>query len=193
MKRVGITGGIGSGKSLVCKILGILGIPVFSADEEARKLLDEKPVMQAIRKHFGERVFTGERVDRKKLAGIVFSDKQALLQLNRLVHPLLSRRFDQWVAGWSHEIPYVVIDAALLIESRQYFPLDHLVLVYSPVEERIARVMKRDGISREEILLRMSNQMPEEEKMQYVHTILYNDSEHFLLPQILAMDGKLRS
>jgi len=192
MLKVGVTGGLGSGKTVVCSILKQLGVPVFNADEEAKKLLDREDIRSKILLYFGEQVFDCDRVSRKKLANYVFSNEEALARLNELVHPAVAREFLKWTAQQNASQPYVVIEAALLIESRQDYSLDMIAVVCSPLEDRIIRAMQRDNATRESIMARISKQLSDEDMIKKAGCVLLNDDDHMLLPQVLEMDKKLR-
>ncbi len=185
MLKIGITGGIGSGKSVVCHIFKTLGIPVFDADTEAKKLYDQPDIKATIIREFGKYLYRAGIFDKKKMADIVFHSPEKLKQLNSLLHPLVQQQFDTWMA--QQQSPYVIKEAALLIESGSYKTLDHLVLVSSEQEARIERVMKRDKISLEEVLIRMARQLPEEEKRRYCDVEITNDNKTLLIPQVLKL------
>ncbi len=191
MLRAGITGGLGSGKTIVCKVLHYLGVPVFDADREAKKLLDNADVQREIHRLFSDQVFTGTIIDKKKLAQVIFNDDQALSEMNALIHPLVAHEFNLWAENFTDK-HYVIIEAALLLESKQFSHLDAVITVFSPLELRLQRAMVRDRVSKQEILSRINKQMPDEEKCKLAQYILYNDDEHMLLPQILEMDKRLR-
>ncbi|MFT3885406.1 MAG: dephospho-CoA kinase [Flavobacteriales bacterium] len=147
MLRVGLTGGIGSGKSVVARMFGVLGIPVFSSDEAGRHLLqDDADVRARVIAAFGTEVYPEGRIDRKALAGRVFNDGAALAKLNAIVHPAVRKAFSAWADA--QQASYVVNEAAILIESGAAAHMDHLVVVSAPEGERLARVMKRDRIDR---------------------------------------------
>jgi dephospho-CoA kinase len=152
MFKVGITGNIGSGKTTVCKIFEVLGIPVFYADDEGKKVMIEDDVLIAgIKQAFGtEAYFADGNLNRKHIAGIVFNDKEELLKLNALVHPAVFRAFDKWVINQKN-VPYVLKEAALLFESDSYKMCDRSVLVTAPLDIRIQRVTQRDGITADEV------------------------------------------
>ena len=188
MFSVGITGGIGSGKSTVCGIFSRLGIPVFNADQESKNLLDSDPALRKlIRQNFGKSIYKASgAVDRKKLAAIVFADPARLNLLNSLVHPAVKRRFSAWVSEQTN-VPYVIKEAAILFESGSWKDVDHVVTVLSPRELRISRVMQRDGIARSLVEERMSHQMSEEEKVKRSGSVIYNDEKKMVLPQVLKL------
>jgi dephospho-CoA kinase len=191
MIRVGLTGGIGSGKSLICTIIEKLGVPVYYADAEARRLMSQDPVLKTgIMDLFGERVYRGGELDRKYLAGLVFGDKEKLAALNALVHPSVREDFISWAAK-RNEAPYVVEEAAILFESGAHRVLDRTVLVTAPEEVRISRVMERDGIDRESVLKRMRHQWQEEEQRKLADHVIVNDGQQMLLPQVIELHNSL--
>lgn len=184
--RIGLTGGIGSGKSTVAGIFKVLGIPVFDADWEAKKIMESNPILRnALVEQFGSTIFSNEQLNRKALASIVFKDPVQLAKLNALVHPHAIEEGIQWSERQS--TPYTVKEAALFFESGSAEGIDYMIGVYSPKHIRIQRVMKRDGISREEVLLRMQRQIPEEIKMRLCDFVLLNDEQQLLIPQIIKL------
>lgn len=188
MLKIGVTGGMGSGKTTVCKVFEILGIPVFYADAVAKSIMYTDQVLrQDIIKSFGEKSYS-ERGDlnRSYLSAIVFNSKTELEKLNALVHPAVFRAFDLWVES-QESVPYVVKEAALLFESDSYKMCDQTVLVKSPLEIRIERIKLRDGITREEIESRMNRQFSDEVKEKLADHILINDERQLLIPQILGL------
>ena len=184
--RIGLTGGIGSGKSTVAGIFKVLGIPVFDADWEAKKIMESNPILRrALVEQFGSTIFVNEQLNRKALASIVFKDPVQLAKLNALVHPHAIEEGIQWSARQSS--PYTVKEAALFFESGSAEGIDYMIGVYSPKHIRIQRVMKRDGITREEVLLRMQRQIPEEIKMRLCDFVLLNDEQQLLIPRIIKL------
>ena len=184
--RIGLTGGIGSGKSTVAGIFKVLGIPVFDADWEAKKIMESNPILRrALVEQFGSTIFVNEQLNRKALASIVFKDPVQLAKLNALVHPHAIEEGIQWSARQSS--PYTVKEAALFFESGSAEGIDYMIGVYSPKHIRIQRVMKRDGITREEVLLRMQRQIPEEIKMRLCDFVLLNDEQQLLIPQVIKL------
>jgi dephospho-CoA kinase len=191
MIKVGVTGGIGSGKSMVCQVFAKLGIPVFNADLAAKKLMDEDQILkQQLIDTFGEDIYTPEGLlDRKKLAGIIFNDQLALQKVNALVHPFVREHFDQWAE--KQNAPYVIQEAAILFESGQAERFNKTVLVIAPEEVRIERVMQRDNTTHEKVLERMANQLPDKEKIGKADFVVLNNGEAMVLPQIIEIHQKL--
>lgn len=188
MFKVGITGNIGSGKTTVCKIFEVLGIPVFYADDEAKKVMIEDDVLIAgIKQAFGnESYFEDGSLNRKHIAGIVFNNKEELLKLNALVHPAVFRAFDKWVINQKN-VPYVLKEAALLFESDSYKMCDRSVLVTAPLDIRIQRVTQRDGITADEVKSRNDRQFSEEKKLAMANDVIINDDTQLVIPQVIKM------
>jgi len=192
MKKIGLTGGIGSGKSFVAELFRRMGVPVFEADAEAKRLQQEDAELIAgMKKLFGEDIYLRDgSLDRKRVAAVAFGDKEKLAQLNALVHPAVRRAFERWLEQHK-EMPLVLKEAAILFESGTDKGLDGVIVVSAPVELRIQRVMRRDGISREEVERRMKSQWPEEEKIRRAQHVITNDEKTLLLPQVSALKEKL--
>ncbi|HYJ39080.1 MAG TPA: dephospho-CoA kinase [Chitinophagaceae bacterium] len=191
MVRVGLTGGIGSGKSTVAHVFEILGIPVYYADKEAKRLMNEDPEIRTqLVAHFGEETYADNLINRRFLAEIVFKDKEKLQLLNSLVHPITIARAEEWMQ--KHDTPYVIKEAALIFESGSQENLDYVIGVSAPLNLRIQRTMKRDGVSREEVLNRMQHQIQESIKMRLCDFVIRNDEQHLVLPQVLAIHEKLK-
>lgn len=186
MLKIGLTGGIGSGKSTVARVFSILGIPVYDADEAARRLMNSDPrLKEEIIRFFGPSSYRDGLLDRSYIAGLVFNDAEKLGQLNALVHPVTIRDAEIWIG--QQNASYVVKEAALLFESGAAAGLDVVVGVYAPAAIRIKRVMDRDGISAEEIRKRMDRQLDEEMKMKLCDHIVRNDEQELVIPQVLAL------
>jgi dephospho-CoA kinase len=193
MLKVGLTGGIGSGKSTVAAIFSSLGVPVFFADAVSRSLSETSPeIIASLKNLFGAEVYDGNLLNRKLVASIVFSDPIKLRKLNSVIHPAVHREFEIWTLKHNDQ-PYVVEEAALLFESGASAGFDYLVLVTAPLLSRIERVMKRDNATREDVIKRMNSQMPEDEKVPKAHFLLFNEDESMLLPQVLAFHEKMIS
>lgn len=191
MLKVGITGGIGSGKSTVSRIFNVLGIPVYYADEAAKRLMQSDAALkEALLHHFGEKTYDEKgRLDRKYLAGIVFNSSDKLALLNSLVHPATLRDAVQWMNR--QQAPYVLKEAALMFESEAFHYVDKVIGVYAPEALRILRTMQRDEISREEVLSRMHRQINETIKMRLCDYVITNDEQQLVIPQVLQLHQKL--
>jgi dephospho-CoA kinase len=190
MLKVGITGGIGSGKSTVCQVFETLGIPVFYADGAGKYLLEnDSAIISSVKALFGDEVYTGGVLDREKIAAIVFKDKAILGKLNNIIHPAVIRYSVQWME--KQRAPYVLKEAAIFFESGSYKEMDVMIGVYAPRKLRILRVMERDSASQEKILERMSYQMSEEEKMKRCNFVITNDDVQAVIPQVLKVHEQL--
>ncbi|MBD3724841.1 MAG: dephospho-CoA kinase [Flavobacteriaceae bacterium] len=173
-KIIGLTGGIGSGKSTVAKYLVSKNIPVYIADDEARKIMQSKSVINAVVKVFGLEVLGNDGLlDRKTLANIVFNDKEKLALLNGIVHPKVKKHFESWVEK-NKTHPFVVKEVAILFETQGHLQCDKTILVTAPLNVKIERTMKRDHVTKEEVLLRIQNQLPDEEKIKLADYVIQN-------------------
>jgi dephospho-CoA kinase len=192
MKKLGLTGGIGSGKTTVAKVFNQLGVPVFNADTEARNIVNQDENVKAgIIALFGAEVYDDAgHLRRKAVAELVFSNQELLLQLNQLVHPAVGQRYKKWV-NTHKDKPYTLKEAAILFESGSNKELDQVIVVTAPKEMRIERVMQRDSVSREAVLDRMANQMDEEERLKRADYIIYNDGSQPLIHQVMDLHNKL--
>ena len=188
MLKVGITGGIGSGKTTVCRVFEVLGIPVFYADDAAKSIMHtDARLREDIIKDFGKDSYTiNGDLDRKYIAAIVFSNKEQLVKLNALIHPAVFRAFESWVAE-QKDVPYVLKEAALLFESDAYKMCDQSILVISPEALKFERIMVRDQITLEEVQLRMDKQFSDEKKEKMADHLITNNEQMLLIPQILAL------
>lgn len=190
--KIGLTGGIGSGKSTVAKIFELLNVPVYYADEASKRLYHtDKNLMAAIKKHFGEDVYASDQLNRSRLAELVFSNPEKLELLNSLVHPPTIRDAQDWMQ--KQTAPYIIKEAALLFESGSAAGLDYVIGIKAPLHIRIKRVMDRDGVSREQVLHRMNRQMDEEIKMRLCDFTIDNDEQHLVIPQVLKLHEKLQA
>lgn len=192
MIRIGLTGGIGSGKSTVAKVFEVLGIPVYYADDAAKKLMNEdEELKEKIKKEFGESIYKEEKLDRKKLADIVFTSPEKLNLLNALVHPATLKDAEKWMQEQTSH--YCIKEAALIFESGAHEHLDYVIGVTAPAPLRILRTMQRDGVTKEEVFARMDKQMDETIKMKLCDFVIQNDEQEMILPQVLALHEKLLS
>lgn len=189
MLKVGITGGIGSGKTTVCRIFEVLGIPVFYADMVAKEIMVKDLILiEGVRLAFGqESYFETGALNNKHIAAIVFNNQLELEKLNALVHPAVFRAFDSWVARIPADTPYILKEAALLFESESYKMCDTSILVTAPKQTKLNRVTARDGVSAEQVLARMDKQFTDEKKQAMADHHLVNDESASLILQVLAL------
>jgi dephospho-CoA kinase len=188
--RIGLTGGIGSGKTTVAHIFETLGIPVYYSDDAAKKIMNENPVLQQqIIQYFGEESYINGQLNRPYLAEVIFNNDEKRTLLNSLVHPLTIDDAAKWML--QKNTPYAIKEAALIFESDVWKHLDKVIGISAPYELRLQRAMQRDNISREAVEARMAKQMNEEEKMKRCDYILYNDEQQLLIPQVIALHERL--
>jgi len=186
MLKIGITGGIGSGKSIVSNIFKVLGIAVFDADFAAKQIMNEnKIVQQHLIDAFGESVFLNNELNKKYLANIVFNDAYQLEKLNAIVHPATIEAGNQWVK--QQKSIYILKEAALLFESGSAADLDYIIGVYAPKIVRIKRVMQRDNANEQAVINRMNKQIDENLKMKLCDFVIINDEQQLLIPQVMAL------
>jgi dephospho-CoA kinase len=191
MLKVGLTGNIGSGKSIISKIFSIYGVPVYHADQESGKFLSDPFVKEKIVSFFGETILntTGE-IDKHSLADSVFSDKEKLMKLNSILHPLVVSDFLNWCRTFD-KVPYIIQEAAIIYESGVAGIFDKIIHVSCPKEVAIERVVKRDGTDADRVLKRMQFQMKDEEKAGLADFVILNDGIEMILPQITSIHEKL--
>ena len=191
MLKIGLTGGIGSGKSTVSKIFEQLGVPVYYADTAAKRIMNEDPILGAqLIEHFGPEVYLDGVLNRSLVASIVFNDKQQLAILNSLVHPATIRDSEAWMK--MQTTPYAIKEAALIFESGSQDQLNYVIGVSAPETLRIQRAMQRDNLSREAVKERIQNQLSESIKMRLCNFVILNDEQHLVIPQVIELDKKLR-
>jgi dephospho-CoA kinase len=193
--QIGITGGIGSGKSLVCKIFECMGIPVYDADSHAKELMTTDGILISdIKKEFGVLSYNGDgSLNRAYLGSTVFNDPERLKTLNMLVHPRVGEDYKQWI-DQNKNYPYVLKEAALLFESGSYQLLDKVIVVHADEDIRLKRVLKRDRHrTTDQVLAIIRNQMPEEEKLKRADFVVRNDETMLLIPQIVALHQRFIS
>jgi dephospho-CoA kinase len=191
MKRIGITGGIGCGKSIVCKVFQLLGVPVFYADDEAKKLYYTEEIKEVLIKKYGSQIYSSDKqLNKAMLASIIFSNPDELQFINSLIHPRVAKVYEQWCAEHKH-LPYTLKEAAILFESGAYKEMDSVITVSAPKELRIKRIIKRDNLSRQQIEERINNQWTEEERIKHSDFVIYNDDKSLVLPQIVDLHNKL--
>ncbi|MBY0479613.1 MAG: dephospho-CoA kinase [Chitinophagaceae bacterium] len=190
MLKVGLTGGIGSGKTTVANIFEVLGIPVYNADERAKELMHTNELLkQQLIFYFGEDAYADGHLNRKYLSSIVFADKEKLELLNSLVHPVTIADAAQWFSMQTS--PYVIKEAALLFESGTAEGLDYVIGVTAPVTLRLKRVMDRDHVTAEEVKKRMLNQIDEQIKIRLCDFVIQNNEQQLILPQVFQLHEKL--
>ncbi len=190
MLRIGLTGGIGSGKSTVARIFELLEIPVYYADAASKNLYNTDPeLMASIKEHFGEDLYEHGLINKSRLAALVFNDPRKLELLNSLVHPPTIRAAEQWMK--KQTAPYAIKEAALIFESGSASGLDYVIGVQAPLALRVKRVMDRDHVSREDVYSRINRQLDENIKMKLCDFIIVNDEQQMLIPQILELHGNL--
>jgi dephospho-CoA kinase len=191
MLKIGLTGGIGSGKSTVAKVFETLGVPVYYADDAAKSLMNtDENLKAAIVQHFGAESYSNGQLNRKFIATIVFNNKEKLDLLNTLIHPATIKDAADWMA--KQTAAYTIKEAALLFESGSAENLDYVIGVYAPQHIRIKRVMNRDGVSADEVKKRINRQINEEMKMKLCDFVIRNDDSELVLPQVMAMDKRFR-
>lgn len=191
MIKVGITGGMGSGKSTVANIFKVLGIPVYYADDAAKRLMNEDEALKTqIKKHFSELAYTSNgQLDRKWMAAEVFGNAGKLAVLNSLVHPATINDGIDWMKR--QQAHYAIKEAALIFESGTHAELDYIIGVSAPASLRLLRSMKRDNLSREEVQARMDKQIPDSVKMKLCDFVVFNDGQRALIPQVMKIHEKL--
>ena len=190
MLQIGLTGGIGTGKTTVAKIFQVLGIPVFDADTVAKKLMNENEILkQELIKEFGNDVYINGLLNKKYLSNIVFNDAYKLEKLNAIVHPIAIQAGLDWAA--KQTAPYIIKEAALMFEAGSASNLNYVIGVFAPKHLRINRVMKRDGISKEEVTARIKNQIDENIKMKLCDFVIINDEQQPVIPKIFELHKKI--
>lgn len=188
--KIGITGGIGSGKSTVARIFEVLGIPVYYADDAAKRLMNENAaVKEALKKAFGTTIYVDEKLDRSTLAKIVFNDAGKLKILNHIVHPATIQDANEWMQ--TQVAPYTIKEAALIFESGMQKHLDYIIGVHAPTEMRIRRVMQRDHLTKGEVMERMNKQIDEDTKMKLCDFVIINNEQQLLVPRVIEIHHQL--
>lgn len=192
MIKIGLTGGIGSGKSTVAKVFKALNVPVYHADEEAKRLMEEQDELkEAIIRLFGPDVYLGNKLNRPYLASLVFGNFDNLENLNLLVHPAVRMDFNYWAARQKNK--YIIEEAAILFESGHFREFDYTIVVNAGENLRLRRVMERDSVSEDEVYQRISRQMPQKFKMILGDFFISNNEEDLILPQVLELHNKFIS
>lgn len=184
MIKVGITGGIGSGKSVVCKIFNQLGIPIYEADKRAKAIIIQTSVKKEVIKHFGKEAYHEEKLNRDYIAEVIFEDFNKRELLNSIIHPAVAKDFKDWCTQ-NQQAPYLIKEAALFFETGSYLEMDKMILVTADHQLKIDRIKKRDPFrSEEEILKIMASQLPDEEKIRQADYVISNNEHELLLPQV---------
>ena len=192
MLKVGLTGGIGSGKSTVAKIFEVLGVPVYSADDAAKHIMNtDAELREKIIATFGAGSYVNNELNRPYIASIVFENTEKLALLNSLTHPATIRDAERWMQQQTS--PYVIKEAALIFESGSAENLDYVIGVFSPLPLRIKRIMERDNVTRDEVMKRMSRQIDEDIKMRLCDKVIVNDEQQLVITQVLALHQQLLS
>jgi dephospho-CoA kinase len=185
-RRLGVTGGIGSGKTTVCRIFRVLGVPVFVADAAAREVMNDDPgIRDKINVIAGKDLYSGGELDRMELARLIFNRPEMLKSVNAAVHPVVLQIFNKWAD--EADAPYVIMEAAVLFESKADTFVDRVVSISAPVEERIARVMGRNELSREQVIERINNQLEDDEREEQSYYVINNADNEMIIPEILKI------
>ena len=188
--KLGITGGIGSGKTSVCKVFNVLGIPVFSADPEAREIMDnDRKIRRAINEIVGKNIYPGGKLGRMELASLIFNDRDLLEKVNSLVHPVVFEHFNRWAE--KQTTPYVIMEAAILFESGASKLVDRVATIVAPVEERISRVTRRNKLNREQVMERIKNQMTDDQRIKMSDYVINNSENDMIIPVIFRINEDL--
>jgi dephospho-CoA kinase len=195
MLKIGITGGIGVGKSIVCRMFQVLGIPVYDADTRAKWVMQyDLALKQELQEAFGEDTYTTEgQLNRAYLASVVFNNQERLSLLNALVHPHVGTDFEKWAAAYPNA-PYLIKEAALMFESESWRQMDEIIVVSAPLEIRLERLLKRDAHRTEaDIKAIIAKQLSEEDKIARANHVIYNDDKQLLIPQVLTLHQQFLS
>ena len=189
--KIGLTGGIGSGKTTVAKVFELLNVPVYYADAASKRLYKtDKQLIKKMKEHFGDDIYNQDELNRTKLAAIVFDNPEKLNLLNTLVHPPTIEDAQQWMQAQT--TPYVIKEAALLFESGSVASLDYVIGVHAPQHVRLKRVMDRDQTTREEVLNRMNRQIDEEIKMKLCDFVITNNEQELVIPQVMKLHNRIK-
>lgn len=193
MLKIGLTGGIGSGKSTIAKIIGTLGYPVYISDLRASELINQnEEIRTRLTALFGKDIYLSSGLlDKKRLATIIFNDKEAIKQVNGIVHPVVTHDFTAWCAA--QQGPLVFFESAILFEAKLEHLFDAIILISTDMETRIQRVISRDIVSRAKVIERINNQMPDEIKQSKSNFVIYNNDDDKVVKQILSIIRQLNN
>ncbi|MCX6251208.1 MAG: dephospho-CoA kinase [Bacteroidetes bacterium] len=187
MIRIGLTGNMGSGKSLVSKIFSQLGVPVFNADYESKKFLADKGVKLKLLSLFSTGILDKQgEINKKTIASLIFSDTTSLMRVNAILHPLVMNEFMTW-CNIHHDAPYVILEAAIIFESHMEKEFDGIIYITCPKEQAILRIIERDHAGREDILSRMKYQWDDEKKITFSQYVIQNDDQKLILPRVIEI------
>ena len=193
MIKIGITGGIGSGKSVVSELLKLYDIPIYNADMEAKRLNDESPLIrEKLTQYFGENLYASGKLDKQKFAQIIFNDPEKLRLANSIIHPELQKDFLRWVEIHS-DSDIVAMEAALIFEANFQRMFDKVIMVYAPISLRVVRASQRDLTTPEKIEERLRHQFPDEEKVKLSDFVIFNDEKHSLIMQVSDLLNRIRT
>ena len=193
MIRVGLTGGIGSGKTTVCNVFKQLGIPVYHADSQARVLSDtNQEIIRALSSLFGKNIYTPTGLDRKKLSEFIFTNSDLLHKVNAIIHPKVREDFNSWL-NEHDKMMYIIHEAAILFESGLHTLFNKIITVTAPEEIRIRRIMEREAVSEDYVRNIIGNQWPERKKKNLSDYVIVNDQQRMILPQVLEIHNELTS
>ena len=188
--KLGVTGGIGSGKTSICRVFNVLGIPVFSADAEARTIMEsDAGVIGTINSITGRDMYQEGLLNRAELADLIFNNEELLRKVNHTVHPIVLEHFNKWEK--LQDAPYVIMEAAILFESGAFKLVDRILTVIAPVEERINRVIERNNLSRNQVADRIKNQISDEEKIIQSHYVIDNSENAMIIPAVLKVNEEI--
>lgn len=195
MIKIGITGGIGSGKSTITNFFRTLGIPIYSSDLRAKMLTQNNDnIINGLKQLISPNIYDANgQLDRKLMAQLIFNNETLRLQVNQLIHPAVRHDFAQWTNNYETKVPYVICEAAIMIESGSYADMDKIIVVTAPIEQRIVRTMTRDHITRDQVISRINTQMKDEQLIRYANYIVSTDDRHFIIPQLLTIDSDIRN
>jgi len=191
MFKVGLTGGIGSGKTLVSEVFKHLGIPVFNADQESKNIVNTNTeIIQSLKNEFGNNIYNEKGIDRRKLAEVIFNNQEALLKVNHIIHPKVREYFFTWTNRFKSK-PYVIEEAAILFESKANIEMDFTINVHADKLIRIKRVVKRDKVNSELVESRIANQLSDEERIALADFTINNNGNEMILPQVVEIHNNI--